>query len=756
MEKAGFTVSTRKWIGEYQALFEEEEERFGAQCRAAMDRGDSINWIGNNFRFPFGVPVTEEDIRLSDTDTCIYVVSRQAGEGADRKLDNGDYQLSELELSNIRLCAASYEKFVLVLNVGGTFDLDVLTQVEGINAVFFYCQQGSEGGRAFADVISGGVSPSGKTVDTWLARYEDMPCAMDYSYLNGDARSEYYREGIYVGYRYADSFGVTPRYCFGYGLSYTHFHIVVTAIDVHNTSVWVRVKVTNVGECYSGKEVVQLYVSCPQGGLTKEYQKLAAFAKTSLLLPGQSEEVMLSVDMANRASYDEVEAALILDEGDYILRLGNSSRHTKPVGIVSLEEKAYISFHDHVAVPKRKLKELKPQAGKQEVDQLAGLPKIIMYNLFHCKHYQYDALKCTHGPKLDELMEKLTLEQKVLLTVGGGMRMMGKGEDGTKPYFMAPGSAGITTPDLQDMGIPNVCMADGPAGLRIQRRSTETADGRVRMIDYQLSTMKYMPEDKLREILGDPSTETMMYQYTTAFPVGMALAQSWNMPLITQVGKCVSVEMRAYGVNYWLAPGMNIHRNPLCGRNFDYFSEDPFLTGKCAAAMTKGVQSLPGNYVTIKHFCCNNQEEERNYTDAVVSERALREIYLKGFEICVREAAPGAVMTSYNLVNGTYVNNSYELMTKVLRNEWNFGGFVMTDWMATGVVGVSEPVGSDVLAVKNGNDLLMPGNEQAIEALQLALQDGSLKEAEVEKAAANVLKGILSTEIYQEFVGGRK
>ena len=247
-------------------------------------------------------------------------------------------------------------------------------------------------------------------------------------------------------------------------------------------------------------------------------------------------------------------------------------------------------------------------------------------------------------------------------------------------------------------------------------------------------------------MFADPEKHPLVYQFTTAFPVGLALAQTWNLELAEQVGGAVGEEMKAYGITYWLAPGMNIHRNPLCGRNFEYYSEDPFLSGTFASAIIRGVQKSRGCYVTLKHFCCNNQEDNRNQTNVNVGERALREIYLKGFEIAVKKASPGAVMSSYNKVNGMYVNNSYDLLTKVLRNEWGFQGLVMTDWFATG-----KNVGSHVSAIGAGNDLIMPGSRAAVKEIVKAVEDGIIEAEDVKRCAANVLKGILSSRIYQGY-----
>lgn len=679
----------------------------------------------------------DEDFEESDTDTCIYVVARQAGEGSDRRLDRNEYSLSEREKENIALCAEKYEKTIVVINVGSSFDMNFLDEIPGINAVVFLCQQGTMGGKAFADLISGKATPSGKLVDTWAVRYEDFPFANEYSYLNGNLAEEYYKEGIYVGYRYFDSFQVEPKYPFGYGLSYTEFDMKVLEIAEEHTEVTVKVEVKNIGTEYAGQEVVQLYVSCPKGELPKEYQKLAAFGKTSVLHPGDSETLELQFDMSELASYCEEDATMLLETGDYILRIGNSSRNTFICAGIQLEQAIVTKKYAHICPMKAAMGEMIPTAVSiLEIPE--NVPVIRMkVEDFETEHCLYET------PEVGSLPEQLTIEELVALTVGAGM--------GSGKYFHAPGSAGATTGKLLEKGIPNVCLADGPAGLRLQRRSAVMRNGKIKAVDPYLSLMNYIPDIAKKVVLANPDKHPLIYQFTTAFPVGLALAQTWNTKLVERVGAAVGEEMRAYGVTYWLAPALNIHRNPLCGRNFEYYSEDPFLSGKLAAAMTRGVQKHRGCYVTLKHFCCNNQEDNRNRTNANVSERALREIYLKGFEIAVRESAPGSVMSSYNKVNGVYVNNSYDLLTKVLRNEWGFDGLVMTDWFATG-----KGLGSHALAIGAGNDLIMPGGSGAEKEILKAVEDGTIEEQDVRRCAANVLKGIMSSRIYQAFKKSQK
>ena len=745
LENAGFKVTTKHWIYEYELLYEKGEEEYGKEFRRKLNPahwGEIANLMSNPYQYPFGQAVTEQDVKWSETDTCIYVVSRQAGEGSDRRLVSGDNELSKEEKEAIAFCAHTYEKMIVAINVGSSFDMGFLEEIEGINAVIFFGQQGCQGGTAFADLVLGKVSPSGKLADTWAKKYTDIPFAMEYSYLNGNLNSEYYKEDIYVGYRYFDSYKVEPRYPFGYGLSYTDFEIAFENAVIDKTKITISAKVTNTGEHYAGKEVVQIYVSCPQGKLPKEYQRLAAFAKTEVLQPGESETVTLEMDMSLLSSFYEADATERLEAGNYIFRIGNASNQTKVCAVAILKEDVVLAKYHHICESTRRFKKIEPAIMEEEVLPADVCTLTVKAEDFMTREVDYTKPAIYRSRETDKLLKPLNVKEAAELTVGGGMF-------GGKRYFEAPGAAGSTSGNLLEKNIPNICVADGPAGLRLQRTSAVTAKGKVKMMDPWISLMKYFPSPVKKMMFGNADKDTLIYQYATSFPVELSLAQTWNVELLEEVGFAVSEEMRTYGVSYWLAPALNIHRNPLCGRNFEYFSEDPFISGKMTAALTRGVQKIEGNYVTIKHFCCNNQEDNRNRTNANVSERALREIYLKGFEIAVKESHPGAVMSSYNKVNGTYTSNSYDLLTKVLRNEWGFDGLVMTDWFATG-----KGLANEAKAITAGNDLIMPGTDGAKKVILKAVKDGELSKNDLRRCAANVLKGIVSTDIYKKYKAG--
>ena len=742
LQDRGFEVTTGVWLAGFNAEYRYCRAEYMRQKRRRVNllkTSSVMDMLFDDFQYPVGPPITLGDVKESETDCCIYVLSRQAGEGGDRRAEKGDLYLTRAEEKAIRFCAEHYEKFVLVINCGSAMDVSFLESIPGINALVYICQLGTQGGYALADVLSGAVPPSGKLADTWAKSYDDIPFAREFSYLNNDADNEYYKEGIYVGYRYFDSFGVAPAFPFGFGLSYTDFSLSADAVEVMGSQATVKVTASNLGDLYPGKEVAQLYVSSPAGQLHKEYQSLAAFEKSQLLQPGQQQQLELSFDLRELASFRETDNCFVLEAGEYILRLGNSSRNTKVIGVLTLSQEVTVSRHQPVCPLKKPLQELKAPAGAQE--DTAGVYRMAVDPAaFVAEEYTYQTPDVSNDPAVTAFLDTLRPEEMAEIVVGIGMF-------GGKTGFTLPGAVGNTTSRFWDRGLANVTLCDGPAGLRIQKISTVTDKGRVKPVEMAMSVYEMMPGFLKRWITGDPEKETPLYQYTTAFPVATALAQSWNKELLKQVGQAIQREMEEYGCTYWLAPAVNIHRNVLCGRNFEYYSEDPVLAGTMAAAVTKGVQEKPGYYVTVKHFACNNQEENRNFSDSCLSQRTLREIYLRPFRQAVKVGAKG-IMTSYNKVNGVYTPNSYDLCTKVLRNEWGFEGVVMTDWFST-----RKGQAEDALCMAAGNDLIMPGTARSKKQILKGLKKGWISEEDLRRCCANVIKAILESNIQREYMG---
>ena len=737
---AGFSVTSTDWLDEYVTELEQALADHDRKCRESVKQSNSLLYLMDVANLPFSYPsgrmISETDVAASRTDTAIYVIARQAGESGDKKLTNGDFNLTEAETEHLRFLSEHYDKTILIINSGSSMDL---TPVEGLglSAIVFFCQQGEEGGNALGAVLSGRVSPSGKLTDTWARSYTDIPFGNEYSYLNGNTENEFYREGIFVGYRYFDTFSVVPRYHFGHGLSYTEFRISVKQVTADGSRIAIEANVRNIGK-YSGKEVVQVYVSCPSGALEREYQQLAAFGKTKLLAPHETETLTLVFDLADCAAYDEANAAWVLEAGCYILRVGNTSAHTTAVCSLQLERTVTVSRVQNRCGARTDFEQL--HAPKHDPKH----PHTEMILLDPEKFPKETLTEPLSGPDVDEttapVLNKLNTMDLISLCAGAGYTGMFSGKKIT-----TPGTVGRTTDRLFKKGIVNVNLSDGPAGIRILRRSA-IRNGFVRMGDYSMSFMKYLPGWIRRIIMADPERDTIGYQFCTAFPAATAMAQTWNTELCEAVGKAVSAEMEAFNITYWLAPAMNIHRNPLCGRNFEYYSEDPLLTGKIAAAVVRGVQSVPGNYATIKHFACNNQEDNRNGSDSIVSERALREIYLKGFRICVREARPAAVMSSYNLINGVYAAQNNQLLTGILRGEWGFDGIVMSDWHATG-----KGRADNAAAVMAGNDLIMPGGIRVRFALLKGLICRRLSRSALRLSASRILRQILTSAVYRKY-----
>ena len=710
LNQAGYKITTMQWIEDYDQIYKKARERWQEtydQFKGEYSEEALIYTIP--FTMPAGRLISQKDIKDSKTDTAIYVISRISGEGADRQNIKGDYQLFDIEKQNLEILAKEYKNVIVVINSGSIIDTNFVEEIPQIGAVIYMLQAGMRGADALVQILTGKVTPSGKLTDTIARKYEEYPNAETFGNNDEDIAVEKYSEGIYVGYRYFDSFKVKPLYEFGYGLSYTQFDIQVKKVFIENTKINCIVKVKNKGKKYSGKEVVQVYMSAPENKLKKEYQRLVAFAKTSNLAPEKSEELNIVFDITSMKSYCESTAEWILEKGIYTLRVGNSSKNNKVEAYIELKNDVIVEKNTNICKLEEDLIEI--EAPKAQYSIIKGIPKLqldtkkIKTNIISYKPIE------NQDSKAKELVEKLTVEELCSLVCGEYI-------EGTEKIIWrdptVPGTAGETTLKLKEKyNIQNIILSDGPAGIRLKN-------------EYELGDNTY-------------------YQYCTAFPIATVLAQTWNTELIEKMGMAVGEEMNEFGITIWLAPAMNIHRNPLCGRNFEYFSEDPLISGKMAAHLTKGVQKNSGVGTTIKHFVCNNQETNRVHANSVVSERTLREIYLMGSEIAIKEASPMAVMTSYNMVNGVNPASSVELCTKVLRNEWNFKGIVMTDW-SIATLGTSTSQG----CITAGNDLIMPGNLKNYRELKEAVANKTLKLTDLKRCATRVLNIILQSNRYED------
>ena len=672
IKEAGASVTNEDWIRDYDKRYkearEEWKEKILEDVRHVQNPFDA--YAANPFSLPDGRRIQETD--LKGAAAAVYVISRISGEGKDRRIEKGDYYLSSREREDILYLDRFHIPLILILNSGGPVELtDILQETENIRAVLNISQPGQEGGHAVADILFGRAVPEGKLTATWGRRYEDYPFADTYSYLNRDLEKEEYREGIYVGYRYFDSFGVKPLFSFGYGLSYTSFGLELRDLQTEKSSVQARVAVKNTGKSYAGREVVQVYVSFPRSGIEKESRRLAGFAKTARLMPGESREVVVEIRQKQLAVFSEERQAWIVEAGTYGIWVGNSLDSAVLSAYLTVPREVVLE-KTHRICPRKELFEELCQNSSGNSERRAEDEKekeIPVYEFMPSSEPERQYVSPSE--------EQYPVEDLIPLLYGNiteGASTLGSAG------IRVPGSAGETTESLEEKyRIRSLIMADGPAGLRL--RQSYQVDKETDFV-YGTGVLGSLENGFLESMIIHENADTY-YQYCTAFPVGTALAQTWDPELLTEFGRAVAEEMRKFHVDLWLAPGMNIQRNPLCGRNFEYFSEDPLLSGVLASAVTRGVQYKTGCGVTIKHFACNNQEDNRMGVDACVSERALREIYLRGFEIAVKESVPAAIMSSYNLINGVHAANSRDLCTVVAREEWGFQGVIMSDWNTT-------------------------------------------------------------------------
>lgn len=747
-QDAGIKVTNESWLEDYQRRYEEARNRWKEKV---LSDAESVEnpfdaYAANPFVLPDGREIIKED--LTGACTAVYVISRISGEGKDRSRTEGDYYLSPGEKEDLMYLNQEKIPIVLLLNVGAPVELtDILQEAGNIKAVLYISLPGQEGGHAVADVLFGKASPGGRLTATWAKRYEDYPSAENFSHLNGNLAAEEYREGIFVGYRYFDSFGKEPLFPFGYGLSYTEFSIKYDGMRVTGAGAEISVIVKNTGQRF-GREVVQIYVTPPQAGMEKEYRRLAGFTKTDALQPGEEQKLTITIGQKQLASFSQELLAWVVQAGRYGIWIGEHLASLQLAAVLEVSERVILE-QVHEICPKRAVfDDLK---GNETIRRMIDV-RLGGAETENVPVFRFDAALAAYvseekavsetesrDPQKTSVREQAAVEPQLarelpvqeLIPILYGNITQGASTLGSAGVRV-PGSAGETTEALEETyGIRSLIMADGPAGIRLRQsyevdRKTDTV--------YGLGVLGSLENGFLEEIRQHEDADTY-YQYCTAFPVGTALAQTWDTECMKKFGRAVAAEMEEFHVDLWLAPGMNIHRNPLCGRNFEYFSEDPFLSGMLAAAVTEGVQENGKCGVTIKHFACNNQEDNRMGVDVCISQRALREIYLRGFEIAVKKSAPAAIMTAYNRINGVHAANSRDLCTIVARNEWGFEGMIMSDWNTT----VPEDGSIPWMCAAAGNDVIMPGNQKDAEEIRKAYERGELSEEAIRSCAEHVL-----------------
>jgi len=685
------------------------------------------------------MPLTDELVASAraKSDKAVIVIGRTAGEDKDNAAAPGSYLLTDDELSMLKLVTKHFDKTVVVLNVSNIIDMswaDDPSYAHPISSIIYSWHGGMEGGNAIADVLVGDVTPSGKLTDTIAYSIEDYPSTANY----GNEFKNYYQEDIYVGYRYFETFCPDKvQFEFGYGLSYTEFSIEPEEARSFEKDggVWLEIgaKVTNIGDVYAGKEVVQVYVEAPQGKLGKPVKVLAGFAKTKLLAPGESERVVVSFPLNSIASYDDAGAtghrsAYVLEAGIYKLHVGNSVKKTEVVRVnggegYELAELVVVQQLQEALAPEEPFQRLRPGARRDDDTYEMVYEPVPTRTVSLAERIEQNMPK-THeqtgnqGYTLQDVRDgKVTIEQFIAQLSDEDLATIVRGEGMSNP-LVTPGTAsafGGMSESLRKYGIPIGCTADGPSGIRMDS--------------------------------GHKATQV---------PIGTLLAATWDPALVEELYVLEGKELLRNEIDLLLGPGMNLRRSPLNGRNFEYFSEDPLITGVFGAACTVGIRK-GGAYATLKHFACNNQELHRTKVDAVVSERALRELYLKGFEIAVKQGDAKSIMTSYNPINGHWAASNYDLNTTILRKEWGYDGIVMTDWWAT----MNDPVTGGPASrtytnhmVRAQNDLYMvvPNYGAEINASEdntiESLANGTLTRGELQRSAINICRFLMQAPVF--------
>jgi len=716
----GFDILSKDYLDAFDDCYQKAHDEFIKGIQAEFDYENAYGFIIDHFSVIMNEPECDNLPVPEEGDVAIFVLGRSSGEGVDRTVEKGDVLLTDTERNTILTLARGFKKFMLVLNTGGPVDLSGLDEVENI---LILSQLGSNTSKALVDLITGDKYPSGKLATTWT-KYDDY-----FANIGNNTDTDYV-EGVYVGYRYFDSADVDVMFPFGYGLGYTDFDIKTDEILLVDDKVIIDASVKNTGK-FNGKEVLELYLSKPSTKLDEPYQILVNFAKTEELAPGKKDSVRLEFNLSDFASYDSESQSYILDKGKYIVRLGNSSRNTTPVAVIEVPSRVTVKKVQN-QIGNSGFKDLTFKSKKK--DDLKGVKKLRL----NVKSIKTEVVDYETPFEINEDVKALTLEEKVKFVIGA---------HSPEPYgsyvYSVPGTAG----ELYKFGdIKPVVLSDGPAGLNIAKDYYIDETGKhTTKGAFAESTLEIVPEDakaSISYLFPQPVPEgvKLYHQYTTAIPIGTALAQTWNIEFAQQVGDIVGDEMEIFGSNLWLAPALNIHRSILNGRNFEYYSEDPYISGMIAAYVTKGVQDHKNAFVTLKHYAANNKETNRSFNSSNMSERAFREIYLKGYEITIKNANPKAIMSSYNLLNGVHVNQSVGAIANILRKENKYNNIVMTDWLFTnmGVPGSKYPEYSPYEIIKSSVDVIMPGNKDFYDNVLAAVEEGKLTMEELEASASRI------------------
>ncbi len=732
---SGGMVNVKRTVSILDALEESEDYCLDEELKGTyeawlkdhpFDQGQG--WAAEPW-FQKEMPITDEIVEkaAASSDVAVIILGRTAGEDRDNLIEEGSYLLTKEEERMIEKVTGAFEKTVVLLNVGNIMDMKWVEQYKP-QAVMYVWQGGQEGGYAVLDVLSGAVPASGKLPDTIAYDIHDYPSTRNY----GDPKENIYEEDIYVGYRYFETFAKDKvLYPFGFGLTYTTFEVetlgvYARGIDI-DSEIRVKVRVTNTGDA-KGKEVVQVYAEKPQGTLGQPARVLVGYGKTKELAPGEEEVLNITFTGYTLASYDDSGVTghpfcYVLEAGDYSLYVGTDVRTAAKKAVLNVPKTIALQQLREALSPVKPFDRLVAKVtenGLEAVKEAAPLgtaPMISHRNENLPEEYMFTGDK---GWKLKDVKDgKIDMPTFIAQLSDKDLCAIVRGEGMCSPK-VTPGTAGAfggVTESLKSFGIPVACCADGPSGIRMD-----------------CGTVAF------------------------AMPNGTCMASSFNDEIVQELYAWEGLELRRNKVDTLLGPGMNIHRNPLNGRNFEYFSEDPILTGRMAAAQLKGMDRY-GVTGTIKHFAGNNQEFKRHFADDVVSERAMREIYLKGFEIAVREGGAYSIMSTYGLINGTYTASNYDLLTRILREEWGFTGIVMTDWWgkANEAPGEAGSAKNTAQMVRAQNDLTMvvtdAESNSAGDNSEEGLKSGIVTRGEMQRTAANICRTVMRFPVMTRFLG---
>ena len=632
----------------------------------------------------------ENDLNLN-SDTAVYVISRNSSENIDNQPKKGEYYLTDTELNNLKNLSKHYKDLIIIINSGYPIDMNFLEQLDHYEAVVYSGYLGMMGGAALSNVLTGITSPSGKLSSTWPKKIEDVPNVDEFFSSKDDIN---YNEGIFVGYRYYDTFNVLPKYSFGHGLTYSNFTIKDTKINNENNIFTIKTTLCNQGNT-SAKESVLAFLEAG-GNLNKPKNILVGFNKSDDILPNQFETITIKFDLFDFASYDSKKEAYVIEKGSYKLKVGLSLDNI-------IDEYSFDIKEDII------VKEVKNLTNNNIKETLSNKNNTFNSSLNTPVINTQPSTINYEKPNI-EINSNKDPKAMIKTLVGNGFTSM-------KDHAIVG--------EINDLTGKKYLLSDGPAGLRVSQKSNTLLGIRLPS-DAPIQSINYFPSCFVNLVFNKKDRKNTTYMYPTCFPAATNLAQTFNQKLVNEIGIGIGFEMKEFNVSYLLAPAINVQRNPFCGRNFEYFSEDPYLSGIMGASLINGIKQIPDCNATIKHFCCNNKEERRNFYSANINDEALREIYLKPFEIAIKYSNPGALMSSYNKVNHEYVATSQKLINDYLRCELGYNGVVMTDWYATG-----KNKASTYQVIKANADLIMPGSKQDLNNLLKAYHHGLLTDEEL-------------------------